>query len=285
MAFDYADAEGINRKMKGKYCEGCHEFFDEQKKYCPHCGSKIVEKDKSMIKEGALGQEKVEPQNNKIWETILDELILPKYSPVASVFLIPLTVGMGILEILFLWLSFLVGIPRVLEDSWICIMTFPLVFVGIAIVRRWTIYKFAGNSQMQMFGIKKDILQRAEKILLIAYAIILIIILIACCIFLLDYFGITDDAANGTWDSAALLLDNQVEMKNLMKHFNEMNKKPLIKLSIIDLYGLKNWAITFVCSSIIYQEVTVYRKAKRFEFEIRNVLIKAFHEVIKLVEK
>ena len=64
--------------MKGKYCEGCHEFFDEQKKYCPHCGSKLVEKNESTIKEGALGQEKVEPQNNKIWETILDELILPK---------------------------------------------------------------------------------------------------------------------------------------------------------------------------------------------------------------
>ena len=266
--------------MKGKYCEGCHEFFDEQKKYCPHCGSKLVEKNESTIKEGALGQEKVEPQNNKIWETILDELILPKYSPVASVFLIPLTVGMGILEILFLWLSFLVGIPRVLEDSWVCIIMFPFVFVGIAIVRRWTIYEFAGNSQMQMFGIKKDTLQRTEKVLLIVYAIILSIILIACCVALLDYFGITGDVVNGTWDSAALSLDNQAEMKNVMKYFDEINKGTLLKLSIIDLYSLKNWAITLVCSSVIYQEVTVYRKVKMFEFEIPNVLIKAFHAVI-----
>lgn len=283
MAFDYADAEGINRKMKGKYCEGCHRFFDEQKNYCPHCGGKLVEKGENKIEERTLGQKKVESQNDKTGKTIIEELILtilPEYSPIASVFLIPLTAGMGILEILFLWLSFLVGIPRVLEDSWICIIIFPLVFIGIAIVRRWTIYEFAGNSQMQMFGIKKDILQRTEKVLLIVYAIILSIILVACCVALLDDFGITGDAVNGTWSSAALSSDNQAEMKNVMKYFDEINKATLVKLSIIDLYSLKNWAITLVCSSVIYQEVTVYRKVKMFEFEIPNVLIKAFHEVM-----
>ena len=266
--------------MKNKYCERCQEFFNEQKKYCPHCGGKLVEKGGNKIEERVFGQEKVETQNDKTCKTIIEELILPEYSPVASVFLIPLTAGMGILEILFLWLSFLVGIPRVLEDSWICIIIFPLVFIGIAIVRRWTIYEFAGNSQMQMFGIKKDTLQRTEKVLLIVYAIILSIILIACCVALLDYFGITGDVVNGTWDSAALSLDNQAEMKNVMKYFDEINKGTLLKLSIIDLYSLKNWAITLVCSSVIYQEVTVYRKVKMFEFEIPNVLIKAFHAVI-----
>ena len=269
--------------MKNKYCERCQEFFDEQKKYCPHCGGKLVEKGENKIEERTLGQKKVESQNDKTGKTIIEELILtilPEYSPIASVFLIPLTAGMGILEILFLWLSFLVGIPRVLEDSWICIIIFPLVFIGIAIVRRWTIYEFAGNSQMQMFGIKKDILQRAEKVLLIVYAIILSIILVACCVALLDDFGITGDAVNGTWSSAALSSDNQAEMKNVMKYFDEINKATLVKLSIIDLYSLKNWAITLVCSSVIYQEVTVYRKVKMFEFEIPNVLIKAFHEVM-----
>ena len=269
-----------------KYCQKCNKVFDEQKKYCPYCGSQLIEKEESIVKkEEDEKEQEIENPDDTIHYITLEEIVSFKYNSIAKVFLLPVTIGMGILEMLFLGLFLSKGIPKVITNSWLEAIVFLLLFIGVAKFRKWTIYKFSGNSQMKMFGIAKNTLQSIEGTFVIIYSIICII----CGVALLDYFGLT---LNGIVNDVGMALDavdtflnNLGEIGGDMNYGSEIHYGklivPLIKFALIELYGLRNWLIVLTCSTIVYQETTVYHKIEESELEILSALKKAFCKIKK----
>lgn len=275
-----------------KYCQKCNKVFDEQKKYCPYCGNQLIEKEESIVekKEDEKEQEIKNPDDTIHYIT-MEEIVSFKYNSTAKVFLLPVTIGMGILEMLFLGLFLSKGIPKVITNSWLEAIVFLLLFIGVAKFRKWTIYKFSGNSQMKMFGIAKNTLQSIEGTFVIIYSIIVII----CGVALLDYFGIT---LNGIVNDVGMALDvvetylnDPSEIEGYMNYGREIGREigrginsgeliiPLTKFALIELYELKNWLMLLTCSSIVYQETTVYHKVEEDELEILSAFKKTFYKI------
>ena len=77
-----------------KYCQKCNKVFDEQKKYCPYCGSQLIEKEESIVKkEEDEKEQEIENPDDTIHYITLEEIVSFKYNSIAKVFLLPVTIN------------------------------------------------------------------------------------------------------------------------------------------------------------------------------------------------
>lgn len=241
-----------------KYCQKCNKVFDEQKKYCPYCGNQLIEKEENNATEKKETTQEITSEDENMWENLKKDKLLPFYDPIARRFLLPLTVVLGILEVLFFWWFCVKGIPDALNNSWIKLIFFLAVYAGLANLRQWTICEYAGNPEIQMFGITENIFLSLETTMKIIYIVIYIVCVAYCLNYLMDVWGIT---------------------VNLIENLFENADHNIIKENLMIMYKLKNCMMVSLFTSIIYEESMLHHKVEKEDMEISGLFLKMFHTI------
>ena len=227
-----------------KYCGKCNKFYSEDKRYCSECGNVLIDKDKT--KETFEGK-----------KSIIEDLQTFGFEIFLERFIFPIVIVISIAELIFYWLEIVIGIPKIMEDSWSRFILLAVIVAGLGHVREWLIKDYAGNSEIKTFGIPTTTFGDLEKALNWIYPVVTVLCIILC----LRYSG----------DVLQLLVSPEHE-ENLSKLFDFTNweKLPeqlnlvfyeeLLTAVLKVIYKTKEWLILLRGIELFWDVVTVHRE-------------------------
>ena len=106
-----------------KYCEKCNKYYSEDKSYCAECGNALVDKDKT--------KEKLEEK-----ESLIEDIQIFGFEILLERFIFPIVIVISIAELILYWLEIVVGIPKIMEDSWARFILLAVMGAGVGYVAR-----------------------------------------------------------------------------------------------------------------------------------------------------
>ena len=227
-----------------KYCEKCNKYYSEDKSYCAECGNALVDKDKT--------KEKLEEK-----ESLIEDIQIFGFEILLERFIFPIVIVISIAELILYWLEIVVGIPKIMEDSWARFILLAVMGAGVGYAREWLIKNYAGNSEMKTFGISRSSLHDLEKALNWIYPVVEVLCTILCLRYSGDVLQLW--ASSEHWDNFAKLCD----FRNFGKMTEQLNFEfydEFFKAIFKVINKTKEWLILSQGIKLLRDAVTVHRE-------------------------
>ena len=227
-----------------KYCKKCNKYYSEDKHYCSECGNVLLDKDKTKEKFEGI-------------KSFIEDLEIFGFEILLERFIFPIVIVISIAELIFYWLELVIGIPKIMEDSWSRFILLAVIVAGLGHVREWLIKDYAGNPEMKTFGISRATFGDLEKALSWVYPVVEIL-----CIFLwlryaedvlqllvhgVDWDNLWQQLFSWDWEGLSKSLDFELFIEVLTD---------LLKIT----YKIKEWMLLIRGTELLWNIATVHRE-------------------------